>query len=183
MTFKPSLLAVCCAVFLASCSGLTSPGSKQLISTDYPPASFQEADLSGRWEIRVGVLESKEILNLNSDHTFEQDYTSLDDNYHYRTQGQWSLEISDSGCAYVDLEGMKDFHHSRQFGEYGNRYSENGDLIDYWDPCGQRYVTMPDKVILLVGEESDFANNLRLEFLKPSLQMTDIVLEQTASEP
>jgi hypothetical protein len=136
-------------------------GGAKLTSTPpvdyrYPPSAFQEADLIGTWDDGT----ANETVIIKADKTFKQIYDIPQNSYHYEGSGQWWVEHRPSGCVYVHFEGMR-FYHGVEGVENGNR-DAHGTLIPYWDPCEERYVTMPDSVIMRIASVPNLLRGIRL---------------------
>jgi hypothetical protein len=50
----------------------------------------------------------------------------------------------------------------------------------FWEPCEQTQITMPDEVILIVGNAPDAPDNLTLRFPRAAAVVTDAWLERQA---
>lgn len=156
MNYKPTLWLFVLLSVLFGILGCISTGTGVFDSK--PPETFKETDVIGVWKTEQG----SETLALSADYIYEQTYD--DGSIDYHREGAWSIEYRDTGCVYLHLEGMRYFYLTRSAAENGNRYPD-GTLISFWEPCEERLVTMPDKVILLVGSHSDFPRGIKLEFL------------------
>lgn len=144
----------------------------------YPPETFQESDLVGKWEVWSGAPYSTEALTIEADHTFTQIYDATG-GYHFQGEGTWWLEYRPSGCVYIHLEGMRYYYGTLTAAENGNKWPDGvneGDPLQYWDECEERQIEMPDKVILAVGSFSDFPNGIMLEHMDTQRNVPDIIL-------
>jgi hypothetical protein len=185
MKYRWPILVLCVLCSLSACSFWEAGSSGSGISW-YPPDAFQESDLFGTWQNwRIGY--GNETLTLDPDHSFLQIYdTSLvSGEYHYEGQGDWWLEYRPSGCVYVHLEGMRYYHYHISVAENGNRYGGDGILKDepmlFWEPCEDKRIEMPDKVILSVGGNPDFPGGLKLSHVAPSREWANELLERVST--
>jgi hypothetical protein len=143
----------------------------------HPPATFQESDLVGTWDNAFNP--GSELLTLRDDHSFQQVYDS--GSYHFEGEGEWSLEYHPSGCVYIHLEGMRYFYTAADISENGNRFLSDNEPVPFWDPCQDRLIEMPDKVILMVGSDHSLPNGIRLGHMSGGREFYEefFVLEST----
>lgn len=133
-----------------------------------PPAKFKEADLWGTWEAEYGLVEV-DTITLNSDGTYQQVFTGLD-NYSYSSpSNRWWVEYRSSGCVYVHLEGMRYYASSRSIGEKGGR-APSGDPLNFFDLCEYQQIQMVDKVILRVNTNPNVSHSIELAQMKTHLE-------------
>ena len=134
---------IACSLFLlGSLAACGSFGNQE--SGWKPPIQFVEADLIGTWEL-YGPMYHTEVLAINADHTFTQIYNLPQQSLHIETHGLWQIEDRASGCVYVHLEGMRNFHSTDSAANNGNRYPGKS-LMSFWEPCEDTLITMPDVV-------------------------------------
>lgn len=145
-----------------------------------PPATFRESQLVGTWTAHR--MNYRETLVLHPDMTFTHIYTGTESPKQrpVTSQGPWRLEHRSSGCRYLHLEGMPTFHGTtEELATNGHRFPD-GTPKHFWEPCEQTQITMPDKVILIVGNAPDAPDNLTLRFPHAAAVVTDDWLERQA---
>ena len=175
-------LAIIFFTFFSACnllpnqSGNEGIGGAQPSPAFLPPEEFSDPDLVGKWGVLFGTHDEETLL-LNNDGTFTQTFlSSVDPSLFYTGGGTWRVERHPSGCVYVHLEGMRYYHNTVSTAENGNRISPDGKLYEFIDPCLNRTITMPDKVILLVVNEPKALHNTALLFPRAGVESTDIAL-------
>jgi len=180
MNLKKYIVSLCLTVGSLACASLGASSSSGISLK--APSTFTESDLIGTWNDWNNV-DNDETLTLHSDYTFEQIYESSSSGYRYEGEGTWSVEIRPSGCVYLHLEGMKYFHLTASAADLGNRHLD-GSLINFWEPCEEQSITMPDKVILLVTSFADFPRGIALELLMTERNRLDrlFILNETVNE-
>ena len=140
-----------------------------------PPATSTEADLIGTWE-SVSKSNQRETLSIHTDHTFTQSYTIDPQKTPTEVHGTWQLEYRASGCVYVHFEKMRYIYQTEDTIINGNRET-NGDLIEFREFCEGTRITMPDKVTLSVGRNSDAPRGIQLRFPCAAADCLDNVME------
>jgi hypothetical protein len=127
-------------------------------------------------------MNYRETLVLHPDMTFTHIYTGTESPKQrpVTSQGPWRLEHRSSGCRYLHLEGMPTFHGTtEELATNGHRLPD-GTPWFFLERCEQTQITMPDEVILIVGNAPDAPDNLTLRFPRAAAVVTDAWLERQA---
>jgi len=170
---------IACTLLVGTLASCGSVGNRESIWK--PPKTFTEADLIGTWE-RVNPIYDPEVLIINADHTFTQIYDEPQRSFHAEAQRSWQVEYRASGCVYVHLEGMRNFHLTDSAANNGNRYPDKA-LMSFWEPCEDTLITMPDKVTLIVGNMPDFQRMIVLLFPRNGAESGDVMMWLTNRKP
>jgi len=110
------------------------------------PETFQESDLIGTWQAKYGA--ATDTLILKGDGTYKQTYVRHSDGYSFESlPKRWWLERRKSGGLYLHLEGMR---RCDETDELCRKWDGGGDDFSYWDFCEDRYVRMPNEVVIMV---------------------------------
>lgn len=146
------------ALFLLSCG---QPGGGR--SWAYPPPAFQQHDLVGMWGYTNTLYDYTETLIVQQDGRFIHTVLFAKPAQHYVDQGTWKLDMQANGCTYLQLQGMRYFHETRETADRGNR-DPDGQLIRFEEPCTMQSLEMPNRVILTVGNSPVSPQHIELLF-------------------
>lgn len=141
----------------------------------FPPQQFSQKDLIGVWEVSNAEY-SFESLELRDDNTFSQSFNLIDSDYVYETTGTWEIVVDDTGCLYVDLQGMMFFYQVLDIAENGNMW-DDGSPEYYWDSCAEKPIQMVNKTILSIGSHPDSKNGVVLWHMSSQRHAINMIFE------
>src|SRR5579859_6166364 len=150
---------------------LTGCGSADPQTSVWKPApTFTEATLVGHWQTSdtQGTIE---VLTMQADHTFQHTIDAVIVPQHVHSTGTWRLERRASGCAYLHLPGAIDPRHGLDLPN-GNR-TLDGTPYPYWEVCEDRTITMPDELLLIVGNLPNLVRQTALFFPRMGAESGD----------
>jgi hypothetical protein len=126
---------------------ISNPSSTRSLGTcPSLPTEFNESYLYGIWIAKYGA--STDTLVINPDGTYDQSFVRETDGYSFKNDGNtWWLENRASGEHYLHLNGMRRCDNTDEL--CANSNGGGGDF-SYLDFCENRFVKMPDEVIILV---------------------------------
>ncbi len=131
------LMSILTIIFLVA-SACSTPYSN-------PPASFQESDLVGVWEVHYSRQRADKLI-LRADGTFKQIYTDkTGQDYVFETPwNEWRVEHFSDGRARIHLQGARYYLASIRIAE-GEGVSQY-----FWDPIAKESVSMFRELVLNV---------------------------------
>ena len=135
-------------VGLVGCAARSQSGEELAAQTRCPalPGNFTMSHLIGSWEARYGA--ATDHLVIREDGSYDQSYVRDTDGYSFRNESRsWSYVLDPAGQAYLHLEGMRRCDNTDELCENPNG---GGGDFHYWDFCLDRFVAMPDEVVLMI---------------------------------
>ena len=136
------------SVAVVGCTALSQSAEEAPAQTRCAPlpGNFTVSDLLGSWQARYGAATDN--LAIHEDGLYDQSYVRDTDGYSFQNEAKsWSYVLDPAGQAYLHLEGMRRCDNTDELCEDS---AGGGGDFHYWDFCLDRFVAMPDEVILMI---------------------------------
>lgn len=143
---------LCCFVILNY--PLTSDEEPRAATCKPLPKSFSEADLVGKWIAEYSGGDSIDELQIRSDGTYKQLFSSKGDLNFESGWQEWSIEYSQKGYALLHLKGMRRCDGTMsQCNNPGGGLPEGDLVVNICDSLPMHYTG--EVILFVIGSPSD----------------------------